>query len=56
MPGIDDDDPVLRPRDLYEQLGRSDEYAKIVDTLKRERTEYLQEYPALSEEIINAAA
>src|SRR5918992_2192487 len=33
VPGIEDDDPVLRPKELYEKLDRSEEYGKIVDTL-----------------------
>src|SRR3954468_10214253 len=56
VPGIDDDDPVLRPKELYEKLGKGDDYGKIVDTLKRERTEYLKKYPALSDEIVDAVS
>jgi phosphoenolpyruvate carboxykinase (ATP) len=57
VPGIDEDDSaVLRPKELYERLGRSDEYQKIVDRLKSERTEYLKKYPALSDAIINAVS
>jgi phosphoenolpyruvate carboxykinase (ATP) len=56
VPGIEDDDPVLRPKELYEELGRSDEYGKIVDTLKSERTEYLKKYPALSDAIVAAVS
>jgi phosphoenolpyruvate carboxykinase (ATP) len=55
VPGIDDSDSaVLRPRELYESQGRSDEYRKIVDRLKSERVEFLQKFPALSDEIISA--
>jgi phosphoenolpyruvate carboxykinase (ATP) len=55
VPGIDDSDAaVLRPRELYEKQGRSDEYAKIVERLKSERVEYLKKYPALSDAIIDA--
>jgi phosphoenolpyruvate carboxykinase (ATP) len=54
VPGIDDDDPVLRPRELYESQGRSDDYAKIVDTLKSDRVAYLGKFPALTEEIVDA--
>src|SRR3954463_5188567 len=55
VPGIDESDAaVLRPRELYESQGRSDDYAKIVETLKSERVEYLQKYPALSDEIVDA--
>jgi phosphoenolpyruvate carboxykinase (ATP) len=57
VPGIDEDDSaVLRPKELYERLGRSDEYQKIVDRLKSERTEYLKKYPGLSDEIVNAVS
>ena len=55
MPGIEESDSaVLRPKELYESQGRSDDYAKIVETLKSERVEYLQKYPALSDEIVDA--
>ena len=47
-------DPVLRPKELYESQGRADDYSKIVDKLKSERTEYLRKYPALSDEIVDA--
>jgi phosphoenolpyruvate carboxykinase (ATP) len=56
VPGIDSDDPVLRPKELYERLGRSEEYQKIVDTLKSERTEYLKKYPGLSDAIVRAVS
>jgi phosphoenolpyruvate carboxykinase (ATP) len=57
VPGIDDSDSaVLRPRELYESQGRGDEYRKIVERLKSERTEYLKKYPALSDEIVAAVA
>jgi phosphoenolpyruvate carboxykinase (ATP) len=55
VPGIEDSDAaVLRPREHYESLGRSDEYGKIVDTLKSERVEFLRKFPALSDEIVAA--
>jgi phosphoenolpyruvate carboxykinase (ATP) len=55
VPGIEESEAaVLRPRELYESQGRQDEYAKIVDTLKRERVEYLQKFPALTTEIVDA--
>src|SRR3954464_13720852 len=55
VPGIEDSDAaVLRPKELYESQGRGDDYAKIVETLKSERVEYLQKYPALSDEIVDA--
>ncbi len=56
VPGIEDDDPVLRPKELYEKLGRGDEYGKFVDTLKSERSEYLRKSPALSDEIVAAVS
>ena len=47
VPGIDQSDAaVLRPRELYESQGRSEEYQKIVDRLREERTAYLQKFPA----------
>src|SRR5947199_3443686 len=55
VPGIEgSDSAVLRPRELYESQGRDEEYGKIVAQLKRERVEYLQKYPALSDEIVDA--
>src|SRR5881227_1101409 len=55
VPGIDEaDSAVLRPKERYESLGRGDDYANIVETLKSERVEYLKKYPALSDEIVNA--
>jgi hypothetical protein len=55
VPGIEESDAgVLRPKDLYDSQGRSDDYEKIVDTLKSERVEYLQKFPALSDEIVDA--
>jgi phosphoenolpyruvate carboxykinase (ATP) len=55
VPGIDSSDAaILRPRELYESQGRGDEYQKIVDRLKSERVEYLQQFPALSDEIVAA--
>jgi phosphoenolpyruvate carboxykinase (ATP) len=57
VPGIEESDAaVLRPRELYEKLGRSDEYKSIVNTLKSERADYLKKYPALSEEIVAAVS
>src|SRR3989440_2630372 len=55
VPGIDESDSaILRPRELYESQDRRDEYRKIVDRLKDERGEYLEKFPALSDEIVAA--
>ena len=55
VPGIEaGEDAVLRPRELYESQGRSEEYGRIVEQLRSEREEYLRGYPALSEEIVAA--
>ncbi len=55
VPGIDDEDSaVLRPRELYEQTGRSEAYGKIVEQLKGEREQFLRKFPALSDEIVAA--
>src|SRR5438270_12595865 len=53
VPGIDDAE-ILQPRRLYERIGRSDEYAGIVERLKRERLEFLERYPGLLPEIEDA--
>src|SRR5919112_2407347 len=54
VPGIEESDAaVLRPKDLYEKLGRSEDYDRIVQTLKTERVEYLKKYPGLSDEIVD---
>ncbi len=49
-----DDDHKLQPRTLYEQQGRADDYAAIVERLKSERVEHLRQFTELSEEIISA--
>ncbi len=53
LPGIDDVEK-LQPRRLYERAGRVDEYRAIVERLKRERIEFLERYPGLAAEIIEA--
>ena len=53
LPGIDDPE-ILQPRRLYERQGRSDEYAAIVERLKRERLEFLRQYPGLDPQILAA--
>ena len=55
VPGIDDAE-ILQPRRLYEQQGRADEYAALVERFKAERVEFLQKFPSLSAEIISAVA
>jgi phosphoenolpyruvate carboxykinase (ATP) len=53
VPDIDDPE-LLQPKRLYERQGRAEEYAALVDRLKSERVERLQEFPELSEDIIKA--
>ncbi|MEM7167742.1 MAG: phosphoenolpyruvate carboxykinase [Planctomycetota bacterium] len=53
-PGIEEGAGVLNPRALYSEQGREDEYKKFVDRLKVDRAEYLQKFPGLSQEIIDA--
>jgi phosphoenolpyruvate carboxykinase (ATP) len=53
VPGIDDPE-LLQPKRLYTRQGRIDEYTALVDRLKSERVERLQEFPQLSEDIIKA--
>jgi phosphoenolpyruvate carboxykinase (ATP) len=55
VPGIDREDlDVLQPRRLYEAQGRLDEYEALVERFHRERTEFLQDFPSLSDEIVAA--
>jgi hypothetical protein len=54
VPGIDDSDPVLRPRELYEAQGRSGEYEKLVERFKAERHAFLERFPSLSQDIVAA--
>jgi phosphoenolpyruvate carboxykinase (ATP) len=55
VPGIDDVE-LLQPRRLYERTGRTDEYARLVATLKRERVEFLASYPGLRAELLAAVS
>jgi phosphoenolpyruvate carboxykinase (ATP) len=54
VPGIDDAE-LLQPKRLYERQGREDRYRAMVERLKFERVEFLQDFPELAEEIIKAA-
>lgn len=52
VPGIDAaDEGILRPRELYESLGRLAEYDEWVARLKTERSEYLASFPGLDPRI-----
>jgi phosphoenolpyruvate carboxykinase (ATP) len=53
VPGIEDPE-LLQPKRLYDRQGRIEEYTALVDRLKSERVERLQEFPQLSEDIIKA--
>ncbi len=50
IPGISDLD-LLQPRRLYQEQGRGEEYAKLVERFKAERKEFLAKFPKLSPEI-----
>ncbi len=50
-----DDTELLRPVLLYERTGRIEEYRGIVERLKLERVQHLQQFSELSEDIIKAA-
>jgi phosphoenolpyruvate carboxykinase (ATP) len=55
VPGIDAEDlPILQPRLLYAEQGRSDEYDRWVARLKAERTEYLSKYGSLTRAIVDS--
>jgi phosphoenolpyruvate carboxykinase (ATP) len=49
-----DDSELLRPVLLYERTGRIEEYRGIVERLKVERVQHLQQFSELSEDIIKA--
>jgi phosphoenolpyruvate carboxykinase (ATP) len=51
--GVDDPE-LLQPRRLYERQGRGLDYAEKVETLMTERSEYLEAWPTLRREIIEA--
>jgi phosphoenolpyruvate carboxykinase (ATP) len=53
LPGIADME-LLQPRLLYERIGRADEYASWVARFKRDRVEFLERYPGLRGEILEA--
>ena len=53
VPDLDDEEK-LQPRKLYEHRGRANDYTQIVERLKNERVEHLQQFTQLSEEIIKA--
>ena len=55
VPGIGDEDAhLLQPRRLYEAQGRQEEYAQIVERIRRDRVEYLESWPGLDPRIIAA--
>ena len=53
VPDLEDPE-LLRPALLYERTGRIDEYRSIVERLKLERVQHLQQFSELSEDIIKA--
>ncbi len=53
LPGLDDAE-ILQPRLLYQRTGRAEEHAAWVARLKRERVEFLESYPGLAPEIVDA--
>ncbi len=52
--GLDIDEGKLQPRKLYDKLGRTDDYEKIVADLKAQRAEYLAKYDGLDSSVKNA--
>jgi phosphoenolpyruvate carboxykinase (ATP) len=49
-----DDPELLQPRRLYESQGRTDEYARAVESLKTERREYMKEHAGLEDGIVES--
>jgi len=57
VPGLEGDDArLLRPRALYEQQGRRDEYVAIVARLRAERREYMTTFPRLDRDIAESVS
>ena len=57
VPGLEGDDTrLLRPRALYEQQGRRDEYVAIVARLRAERREYMTTFPRLDRDIAESVS
>ena len=54
VPDLDDLE-LAQPRRLYERQGRSPEYREMVERLKTERVQRLEEFPELTSEIVKAA-
>jgi phosphoenolpyruvate carboxykinase (ATP) len=53
LPGIDDLE-LLQPRRLYLRTGRAGEYAEWVSRLKQERIAFLEGFPGLAPEFVDA--
>ncbi|HVL99007.1 MAG TPA: phosphoenolpyruvate carboxykinase (ATP) [Egibacteraceae bacterium] len=53
VPDLDDDE-LLRPRRLYERLGRGEEYRERVERLKRDRRAYMAGHRGLEPAIVDA--
>ena len=53
LPGISDEE-LLRPNELYQRTGRSDEYSQLVERFKAERKEFLAKFQKLDAEILQA--
>jgi phosphoenolpyruvate carboxykinase (ATP) len=53
LPGLDDPE-LLQPRLLYARTGRAEEHAAWVARLKKERVDFLERYPGLASEILDA--
>jgi L-asparaginase/Glu-tRNA(Gln) amidotransferase subunit D len=45
---------ILQPRILYHDQERDEEYRVHVDRIREERVEYLNSFPGLDPEIVNA--
>ncbi|PYT14266.1 MAG: hypothetical protein DMF51_08885 [Acidobacteria bacterium] len=57
VPGIEgDEERLLRPRELYRQQGRLDEYRAIVERLRAERRDYMQSFPLLDRNIVESVS
>ncbi|MBD3330955.1 phosphoenolpyruvate carboxykinase [Candidatus Peregrinibacteria bacterium] len=55
VPGIsEEDNDLLNPKQLYETSGRLNEYVAIMESLKKERKEFLAKFSKLNKEILES--
>ena len=53
VPGVDDED-LLQPERLYRKQGREAEYVRIAEQIRKDRTEYINQFDGLYDQIKQA--